>query len=94
MRGDGFGLLARTGAYPAPDSLPSRYPAPPRVLPQGREAIENAALVRDPHRVARIIQSQVDVPNGSDVLALTEPTGIRNMLILRNASATANIYIS
>jgi len=92
--GNAFGMLARNGAYPAPDTLPSRYPAPPRLLPQGREALEDAAIIRDPHRLARIVQSQVDVPNGSDVLALTEPTGVRNMLILRNASVTANIFIS
>lgn len=81
------------GVYPQPSALiagggPSGKPTTP-----GEVGDKNAPPFRDPHHYASVISSFANVPNGSSVQVLQEQVGRRNLLMLRNNSATANIYV-
>lgn len=53
------------------------------------------ATVFDPHHYAKFNgEIAVAVPNGSAVLVASQPSGLRNMCQMRNASTTANVYVS
>lgn len=81
--------VMRSGDMP---NLP--HSAPPPARQRGRDA--RPTEVFDPHRYARLVGEQTIavaiVAPGTRVL--TEPDTRRNMLLLRNASATANVYVS
>ena len=50
--------------------------------------------VWEEHRYARTGGSQYfSVPNGSSSLILPQGNGLRNFLMMRNSSATANVYV-
>jgi hypothetical protein len=69
-------------------TAPSAENQAPSILSQG------ASPVLDQHRYAWLGGSvSVNVPNGSSALFLSAQNALRNLLVLRNASATANIYI-
>jgi hypothetical protein len=53
------------------------------------------ATIFDPHHYAKFNgEIAIAVPNGSAVVVASQPSSLRNMCQLRNASATANIYVS
>lgn len=55
----------------------------------------DATPIFDEHHYARLNgELVINVPNGSSQLALPGPATLRNMLQFRNASASANVYIS
>lgn len=87
-----FDLLARKGLRPWP-----AFEEPPRAplqrLPDGAQAVADATVIRDPHRLASLIELSAAPANGVSGLVLDQADGIRNMLLFRNASTTANIYI-
>ena len=89
----GFGILARPGLKPWPTFEQEGRP-PIQRPPEGAQAVRDATTVRDPHHVAWVNEFSSAVNNGSSSIVLPEADGIRNILMLRNASATANIYIS
>lgn len=53
----------------------------------------SAPRVFDSHHYANVSDLFNAIPNGSSILILEAPSGLRNYLMLRNCSATANIYI-
>ena len=78
---------------------PSAQPNGPRVggLPTPPQPGEpgGAVMVFDAHRYAWFRGDQVvAVNNAADTLVLPQSDPLRNMLLIRNSSATANLYIS
>lgn len=79
-----------------PWGQPQMLPARPMAFAaqRARAMAPGVVPIYDAHHYARLNGSNpVNVPNGSSLLVLAESTGLRNVLMLRNASATANIYV-
>lgn len=53
----------------------------------------NYTRIFDAHRYAWLRGSQLFSVGTTSAMVIDQPTGFRNMLMLRNASATANIYV-
>ncbi len=82
-------------------------PGNPQNIPQGPTRIRNgrfqplsspglaaSAPIFDESDYVKLNGSQIwAVPNGSSISVLPTPTGLRNFIGFRNASATANVYI-
>lgn len=79
-----------------PWGQPQSMPARPRAFEarRARQPGPGVVTIYDPHHYGLFNGSNpLNVPNGGSVLVLSEPTGLRNMLMFRNASVTANIYL-
>lgn len=88
----GFGILARPGLKPWP-AFVEEGRAPIQRPPEGAQAMREAATVRDPHRAAWPVELTAAPANGVSALVLDQADGIRNLLMFRNASASANVYL-
>ena len=77
-------MVASSGTepMPMPGAVPTAAPANP-----------NAVVVRDPHHYSNLNTQAVAVANGVSAQFATAPVSRRNMLLIRNTSAAANIYI-
>lgn len=79
-----------------PWGQPQTMPARPVAFEARRLRQQGPGVIPifDAHHYGKFNGSNpVSVPNGSSLLVLAEPTGLRNMLMFRNASAVANIYL-
>lgn len=96
MNGPTIPLLGRIAPWPMG---PSAQPDGPRV--SGRPGVPlpgepgGPIPVYESHRYAWFRgENVVPVNNGSSTLVLPQTDALRNMLLIRNSSATANLYIS
>jgi hypothetical protein len=80
----------------APPPPPNPAPLLPGQVPSSGPNNGQAIRVSDQHHYAQCINGTFRVPQvtGPAGLAISQPVGKRNLLILRNAAAAGNVFVS